>query len=577
VTYTAAGALWIRDLGETQAREVKDTGGARRPFWSPRSDAVAFATDSALLKVSLQGDRPVELCRFSGGEFTGGSWSAVKGIVFTTSRANWNGDILRVPEAGGEPEVLTRADPKKRERRLADPHFLPDGRNLLFTAITFDANDGEIALDRDGVRTLLGLGNGSSRPAYSASGHVVFTRSTGLERALWAEPFSLSKLAAPGGAFRIAASATDASVSADGTLVYGLRHPDPQQLVWVDRAGRLLGTIGEPRRTTLFVPAVSPDGRRVAANVDRKQISVWDTERGTETRVTAESEGTVHAEWLPGGQEIAYPLLGASGGLAVRRADGSGEARLLIQGLRVSLPSFSPDGSLVAFYVVDPETARDLWTSATSGLEKPSVLLRTPANEAIPRISPDGKFLAYQTDASGRWEVYVQPFPRGEGRYQVSAGGGQQPLWNPGGGELFYVSGNDLMVVDVATKPTLRVGKPRRLFDGEAVGTRLSLPTMVDRFYGVAPDGQRFVVVKGNGTGTSEIVLADGAFARVFGTNEHSVTENQNVLFRLELSELKQVVGSRQRLRALDWNGLYRHTGFNWEAIRHIRTPPPTR
>jgi eukaryotic-like serine/threonine-protein kinase len=525
VAYTASGVLWIRDLGETQAREVKDSRGARRPFWSPRSDAVAFATDAALLKVSLQGDRPVELCRFSSGEFTGGAWSAEKGIVFTTCRANWNGDVLRVPEAGGEPEVFTRADPKKRERRLADPHFLPDGRNLLFTAITLDANDGEIALDRHGVRTLLGLGDGSSRPTYSASGHVVFTRSTGLERALWAEPFSLSKLAAAGGAFRIAANASDASVAADGTLVYVRRQPDPQQLVWVDRGGRPLGTIGEPRRTTLFVPAVSPDGRRVAANVDRKQISVWDTERGTETRVTAESERTIHGEWLPGGQEIAYPLLGVSGGLAVRRADGSGEARLLIQGLRVSLPSFSPDGSLVAFYVVDPETARDLWTSATSGRPEPSVLLRTPANEAIPRISPDGKFLAYQTDASGRWEVYVQPFPRGEGRYQVSVGGGQQPLWNPGGGELFYVSGNDLMVVDVTTKPTFRASTPRRLFGGEAVGTRLSLPTMVDRFYGVAPDGRRFVVVKGNGTGTSEIVLADGALARAGGGGERPATE----------------------------------------------------
>lgn len=153
------------------------------------------------------------------------------------------------------------------------------------------------------------------------------------------------------------------------------------------------------------------------------------------------------------------------------------------------------------------------------------MLLRTPANEAIPRISPDGKFLAYQTDASGRWEVYVQPFPRGEGRYQASVGEGQQPLWSPAGGELFYVSGNDLMVVDVATKPTLRVGKARRLFGGEAVGTRLSLPTMVDRFYGVAPDGQRFVVVKGNGTGTSEIVLADGAFARSGGQGEVAATE----------------------------------------------------
>jgi Tol biopolymer transport system component len=513
VAYTAGGVLFIRDLGETQAREVKDSRGARRPFWSPRSDAVAFATDTALLKMSLQGDRPVELARFSGGEFTGGSWSALTGIVFTTARANWNGDVLRVSEAGGEPEVFTRADSKKQERRLADPHFLPDGESLLFTAITFDANDGEIALDRGGVRTLVGLGDGSREPAYSATGHIVFTRGTGPERALWAQPFSLATLATRGEAFRIVVSAGDASVSADGTLVYSLRHPDPQQLVWVDRAGRLLGSIGERRHSSLLVPAVSPDGHRVAANVDRTQISVWDTERGIETRVTAESERTLNADWHPGGQEIVYTLLGERAGFAVRRADGSGETRLLMQRTGAAAPSFSPDGSLVAFYVFDPETGRDLWAFATSKPQEPFPLLRTKANEAVPRISPDGKFVAYQTDASGRWQVSVQPFPRGEGRVQVSVAGGQQPLWNPRGGELFYLSGNDLMLVDVVTKPTFRASTPRRLFGGEVVGTRLSGPSLIDRAYGVAPDGQRFVVVKGHGTGTSEVVLADGALS----------------------------------------------------------------
>jgi Tol biopolymer transport system component len=519
VAYTAGGVLWIRDLGETQAREVKDSRGARRPFWSPRSDAVAFATDTALLKFSLQGDRPLELCRFSGGEFSGGAWSAAKGIVFTTARGNWNGAVLRVPEAGGEPEVLTRADPKHQERRLTDPDFLPDGESLLFTAVTFDANDGEIALDRNGVRTRVGLGDGSTQPVYSATGHIVFTRGTGPERALWAQPFSLATHAATGEAFRIVAGASDASVSADGTLVYSLRHPDPQQLVWVDRTGRLLGSIGEPRRSRLIVPAVSPDGHRVAANVDRKQISVWDTERGIETRVTAESERTLAAEWAPGGQELVYTLLGERGGFAVRRADGSGEARLLLQRNGALHPSLSPDGSYVAFYVVDPETGRDLWAFDTSKPQDAFPLLRTKANEAAPQISPDGRFVAYQTDASGRWEVCVQPFPRGEGRVQVSVAGGQQPLWNPRGGEIFYMAGNDLMAVEVVTKPTFRASTPRRLFGGEALGTRLSGPNVVDRSYAVAPDGQRFVIVKGHGTGTSEVVLADGAIARAGGEN----------------------------------------------------------
>jgi Tol biopolymer transport system component len=524
VAYAAGNGLWIRNLGELEAREVPDSRGATRPFWSPRSDAVAFAAGDRILRASLQGGRPAELCRFSGGDFTGGSWSAVKGIVFTLARANWDGDVLRVPEGGGNPETFTRADPTKGERRLHDPHFLPDGRSLLYTVVTPGSNDGEIAIDREGARTRIGLGNGASLPAWSPTGHIVFTRTTGSDKALWSLPFSLAAFAPTGDPFRIAAGGADASVSADATLVYGLRRPDPQQLVWVDRAGKTLGAIGEPIRSTLWNPAVSPDGRRVAANIDWERISVWDTERGVETRVTGESERPGFASWVPGGDEIAYMLLGGGEGLRVRRADGSGEPRVLLKRPSVAGPSYSRDGAFVAFWVVDPETGRDLWAMATKKPDEPFLLLRTKANEALPEISPDGKFVAYQSDASGRWEVYVQPFPAGEGRWQVSAGGGRHPLWNPQGGELFYVSGNDLMVVEIAGKPAFRVGTPHRLFGGGDVGTSLSLPRYLERFYDVAPDGRRFAVVRGVAMGTSDVVLADGAITRARVGNERAVT-----------------------------------------------------
>jgi serine/threonine-protein kinase len=168
----------------------------------------------------------------------------------------------------------------------------------------------------------------------------------------------------------------------------------------------------------------------------------------------------------------------------------------------------------MAFHAVEAETGRDLWAAALGRPGEPFVLLRTSANEALPRISPDGKLVAYQSDASGRWEIYVQPFPRGEGRLQVSVGGGQHPIWNPRGGELFYVSGNDLVAVDVATEPPLRAGAPRRLFSGAAVGTNLTAPVAIERRYDVGADGRRFVVVRGNGTGSNDVVLADGALTR---------------------------------------------------------------
>jgi len=514
VAYTASGVLWIRNLGELEAREVKDSKGARGPFWSPRSDAVAFATDRALFKVSTSGDKPVELCRFAGGEFTGGSWSAVKGIVFTLSRANWNGDVLRVPEAGGEPEVFARADPAKGERRLTHPHFLPDGRTLLYSVITLDSNGGEVALDRDGVRTLVGLGDGSRQPVYSPTGHIAFTRGPETQQALWALPFSLERMAPTDEAFRIVTNGSEPSVSADGTLVYGLRQPDPQQLVWVDRAGQLLGALGEPQSSAMNVPAVSADGRRVAVTVDDRQIVVWDTDRGVATTLTGEFEGG-GTEWLPGGQELVYNLRGANAGLWMRRADGSGEPRVLIRRSGAAGPSVSRDGAFVAFYVVDPESGRDLWAFATDKPAEPFTLLRTPANEALPRISPDGKLVAYQSDASGRWEVYLQPFPRGDGRWQVSAEGGQHPMWNPSGAELFYSSGDALMAVAVTPGADVRVGPPRRLFAAETVGARLTRPAVIERLYAVGPDGRRFVVVRGSGMGTSDVVLMDGAWTRV--------------------------------------------------------------
>jgi Tol biopolymer transport system component len=249
---------------------------------------------------------------------------------------------------------------------------------------------------------------------------------------------------------------------------------------------------------------------------DWESLSVWDTERGIETRVTSEGERALFASWMPGSNEIAYAL-GGGAALLVRRADGTGEPRVLLRREGVAGPSFSTDGTYLAFYVVDPETGRDLWAVAMKDLGEPFVLLRTPANEALPRISPDNRYVVYQSDISGRWEVYVQPFPDGEGRWQVSVEGGRNPTWSPAGDEIFFVSGNDLMAVEVSLKPAVRVGAPHRLFSGEAIGTRLSLPTRIESFFDAAPDGRRFIVVQGVGMGTSDVVLAEGVLPRAGG------------------------------------------------------------
>jgi Tol biopolymer transport system component len=243
-------------------------------------------------------------------------------------------------------------------------------------------------------------------------------------------------------------------------------------------------------------------------------ISVWETDRGVETRITEDDEGGLHGIWLRGSTpEIAYPRTGKVSGTWVRRPDGSGTPRQLL-GRGALSADLSGDGKYLVYYLVDPETGRDLWVKEMDTPGDGSVLLRTKANEARPRISPDGKLVAYQSDASDRWEIYIMPFPKGDGRIRVSTEGGQHATWNPKGGELFYVSGDDVMAVNITLQPTLQAGRPQRLFGGKDVGTQLTRPRYLEAFYDVTPDGQSFVVVKGHGAGTSDVVIADGILAR---------------------------------------------------------------
>ena len=251
----------------------------------------------------------------------------------------------------------------------------------------------------------------------------------------------------------------------------------------------------------------------MAATVDFRRISIWDADRGVETRVTGDDEESFHAAWLPGSRlEIVYTRLGNNPGVWARRPDGTGSARHLFAG-GASNVTASAAGRQLAFYMVDPTTRRDLWAKSLEPDGEAFVMLRTNANEARPQISPDGKFVAYQSDVSGRWEVYVMPFPRGEGRLQISTAGGEMAAWNPRGGELFFISGDDLLAVSVTLEPALKAGRPQQLFAGKTVGTQLVRPRYLEAFYTVAPDGRSFVVVKGQGMGTSDVVVADGLIA----------------------------------------------------------------
>ena len=236
--------------------------------------------------------------------------------------------------------------------------------------------------------------------------------------------------------------------------------------------------------------------------IEERETQIWlyDLSRETLTRLTFEGNENYNPVWTPDGRRIAFESnKEGPTNLFWQLADGSGGLERLATSEYGNVPvSWSPDGQLLAFYEINPSTQRDIWVlrmgdpSAGSGqVHKAEPFLRTQFNESAPRFSPDGRWLAYASDESGRYEIYVQPYPGPGGKWQISTEGGTEPAWNPNGRELFYRTGDKMMAVDIATKPGLTVGKPRMLFEGRYEVTPGAFPS-----YDVTPDGQRFLMLK---------------------------------------------------------------------------------
>jgi len=315
-------------------------------------------------------------------------------------------------------------------------------------------------------------------------------------------PFDPQRLAITGppvpmieGVLQSPNGAAQYSISATGSLVYisGTIQSAQRNLVWVSRNGTEQ-PLSAPAHYYVQ-PRVSPDGRRVAVNITEQQVQVWlyDLTRDTLTRFTFEGNANSAQVWTPDGKRIAFQSTkeGPQPNLFWQLADGSGGLeRLTTSQSRHAPSSWSPDGQLLAFVDGTPTTGTDIWVLRLSD-RKAQAFLRTPFNETAPRFSPDGRWLAYVSDESGRFEIYVQPYPGPGGKWQISTEGGTEAVWNPNGRELFYRSGNKMMAVDITTQPSISVGKPRMLFVGQYLPTPGTLPN-----YDVSPDGQRFLMLK---------------------------------------------------------------------------------
>jgi serine/threonine-protein kinase len=405
-------------------------------------------------------------------------------------------------DAGGTPQPLTRLEKGEFSHRW--PEFLPDGRAVLFasTESSFNWANANVIVETVGTGERRNLIQSATNPRYAASGHLGYVQGG----SLIAVPFDHQQLAVMGAAVPViegvlqsrASGAAQYSFSGTGSLAYvpGRIQEDDRKLVWVTRNGTEL-PLAAPAHAYIF-PRRSPDGRRVAVGIAEQEAQIWlhDLSRETLTRFTFEGNRNLNSLWTPDGKRIAFLSNKEGPGKSAiywQWADGSGGLERLTSSEYTQVPmSWSPDGQLLAFMENNPTTGYDIWVLRL-GDHKAQPFLRTPFNESVPRFSPDGRWLAYISNESGRYEIYVQPYPGPGGKWQISTEGGTEPTWNPNGRELFYRSGNKMMAVDIATQPGFTAGKPRALFEGRYAPTPATTPN-----YDVSLDGQRFLMLKPN-------------------------------------------------------------------------------
>jgi serine/threonine protein kinase/Tol biopolymer transport system component len=506
--------LFLRAMDSLEVKPLPNTEGADTPFFSPDSRWLGFFADGKVKKIAVTGGAAVTL----GGNLSfarGGTWSGHGTILFEPTA---NATVLQeISDGGGASRGITHFEKGEATHRW--PELLPDGRSLLFVV---GASTGNWANSQIVAQSLQSgerrdLIHGGSSPRYASSGHLLYAQA----ETLMAVPFDAERLQLMGTAVPVLESvlqsantgAAQFSLSRTGSLVYvpGGVGPRSRKLVWVSRGGAEQ-PVTAPSYAYLN-PRISPDGLRMSVTIDDKDTQVWvyDLARGTSRRFSFGGNDNLYGLWTLDGEK----LIDSSNRQGVpnlfwQSADGSGDVERLTTSEDAQYPaSFSRDGKLLAFTDANPTTGFDIWI-VRFGDHKAEPFIQTTHNECAPAFSPDGHWLAYTSDESGRNEVYVQAYPGPGGKYQISTEGGTEAVWNRDGRELFYRAGDKMMAVEVTTHPSFALEKAKMLFAGSYMkGAANGLPN-----YDVSADGRRFLMIKRDEetAGASQIVVVQHWF-----------------------------------------------------------------